>query len=860
MSPYDRLKENIPAGGKWFWYQNDMIEAHEQEGGVRLAWQKKNEAYAYGLYPGATQTEVMESILSNPPDKRWALEWIPADTRCKGFVDVDIKGEPDTHHKQLADIVQWIREKFRREFSSDLVLEIHVCCGSRYTSEGEYKNSYHIVINNLIFENNHDGTMQNFFDINLESLKLSIDAAVYSRNRLFRLPHNSKQGGTNPLYRISGDPTLDQFNHRFGESIEAVLPFFVSDPEPNPCAFLVPSVVRGPARAPASKPEAQAKDGRASKRQKGVDYLAPPCPFSVFKRMLEEIGDNQSVPTGSTYIEHEQKWQIQCNANKQRRPCVVSSETFHDTNNLILFVTRHQGGLKMEAFCTAESCKHKRKPIVGYAHFDMTAVDWCITLSPQFAISAAPEEPEQQMEIDAPQPGPVDDPCVEDEQGNPETLVRSDQRQIIDVDNPDLNKYQDVKALFELDCFKIREPFSYGRVETGVLSTYMHTPFRQYFTDWTFWGPDATGKLVKKPFIDEWLRDRNKRTVRKIVVDPTGGSDDVYNMWSGFAAARLSPVPEDHEDELIAPIIKHVDDVITGGNAAHTKWVLDYMANMIQRPERKSQVAISLYGAQGCGKGIIFEFLRQKVLGEECSFQTSKPEIDLIGRFANGALNRVCIQVDEVKSLHEYADRLKDLITNQTINYEQKGRDTMVVSNLSNIILTSNNANALTVSADDRRYVLFHCSSVYKGDPAYFNALGSHLDRPEVARAFYQHCLKRDLSPYPKSFQFTRPITDYYREAQRSSIPVLSRFLSAFVNQGVAEALQARQLYQRYETFRDAGNYKFTITASTFAKELKKVQGIERKHTKTGTVYELTPELIKKHLEDLNEHDPDAEF
>ena len=98
-----------------------------------------------------------------------------------------------------------------------------------------------------------------------------------------------------------------------------------------------------------------------------------------------------------------------------------------------------------------------------------------------------------------------------------------------------------------------------------------------------------------------------------------------FTFDAGFLADSLPPVPEDQEDELIAPIVKHVNDVITGGNAAHTKWVLDYIANMIQRPERKSQVAISLYGAQGCGKGIIFEFLRQKVLGEECSFQTSKP-------------------------------------------------------------------------------------------------------------------------------------------------------------------------------------------------------------------------------------------
>ena len=131
--------------------------------------------------------------------------------------------------------------------------------------------------------------------------------------------------------------------------------------------------------------------------------------------------------------------------------------------------------------------------------------------------------------------------------------------------------------------------------------------------------------------------------------------------------------------------------------------------------------------------------------GDHCSYQTSKPENDLMGRFANGAFNRVLVQVDEVKSLHDYSDRLKDLMTNPILNYEKKGKDTTVMANLTNLILTSNNANALTVTADERRYVPFHCSALYKVDPTYFNLLDSHFDQPEVARAFYQHCRRRDV-------------------------------------------------------------------------------------------------------------------
>jgi len=312
---------------------------------------------------------------------------------------------------------------------------------------------------------------------------------------------------------------------------------------------------------------------------------------------------------------------------------------------------------------------------------------------------------------------------------------------------------------------------------------------------------------------------------------------------------------------LIAMIGRHFDDVVTGGVVPDTAFIHHYLGNILQRPWLKSQVAISLYGAQGCGKGIIFEFFRRKILGDHCSYQTSKPESDLFGRFANGAVNRVCIQIDEVKSLHDHADQLKDFITNPTLNYEKKGKDTIVVSNLANLILTSNNANALTVSADDRRFALFHCSSVHKGNVDYFTQLGEHLERPEVARAYYQYLMSLDLSEYPVSFQHKRPITAYYREAQYNSIPIFSRFFSAMVNMEYSEPqIPARELYKKYEQFHAAGNYKFIITEHAFGRETKKMTGLTSKRSSSGKIYQIDHDVVKKYLIDVNEYDQEAEL
>ena len=432
----------------------------------------------------------------------------------------------------------------------------------------------------------------------------------------------------------------------------------------------------------------------------------------------------------------------------------------------------------------------------------------------------------------------------------------------IDLDNPAVNTYEMVKARFELHCFKVEIPFCYARIKEGFdPCLHSHNDLQHFYCDWTYWGTDKDDEPVRLPFITAWVRDPKKRTVERIAVDPTKMLKGVYNMWRGFKAEKLPPVDPALVPGLVSDITKHISDVITLGVDEHTKFIHHYNANIVQRPWMKSQVALYLYGPQGCGKGILFEFFRFEILGEHCSSQTSKPESDLFGRFANGAVNRVMIQVDEVRSMHDHADQLKDLITNPTLNYEKKGKDTIVVANLTNLVLTSNNANSLTVTPDDRRFALFHCSSVHKGDYAYFNKLGKHLARPEVARAYYQYLMSLDLSDYPTSFQHNRPITEYYRESQQTSIPVVSRFFSALVNTAYPESpIPARDMYKKYEQFHAHGNYKFLITETAFGRETKRIQGVCKKRSNSGHVYTLNHDAIKKHLVDINEYDADAEY
>ena len=383
---------------------------------------------------------------------------------------------------------------------------------------------------------------------------------------------------------------------------------------------------------------------------------------------------------------------------------------------------------------------------------------------------------------------------------------------------------------------------------------------KHFYHNKYYFEKNKRGEVEKMPFIPRWLGDEYIKTYTEFVVDPDCTRPDVYNLWRNYLASEYPPVDPPLIDSLIEPIINHIRKVITLDNEEHTQWVLDYLANIIQRPTKPTHVAILLYGLEGACKGMIFDFFRKLILGDHCSSQSSNVEQDMFGRFANINVNCVFTQLDEVQDLYKYWDRLKDMITNRTLNYERKNKDPIVLSNMTNLLFTSNNENVMKISPNDRRFCLFKCCNIYLNDKAYQTWFGSYLERIDVARAFYQHLKCRPLAAYPYDFQSSRPITDYYKEAQLVSICPVARFISALVNDDQFRDIRAKELYERYKTFITACGYKGIKTSTTFGIDIKSINGISCRRSNQGMVYTLEPELIKLHLQGTNQFDADASW
>jgi len=817
LTSREKSKFKIPEYARAFWNQAPMMQ-NASDTDIMITYDKDNTGRkAYALFDNIASF-YKDIHISN----RNAYELIQENKRCPLHLDVEWYGLEDVSREQLGCIVHELRGYCFKELNRNI--DINVLISSRLVN-GNFKNSYHIASPTVVFDNNQDGTMKEFVD---EFRKVAqfdfapngcVDMSIYTKNRNMRLPHCCKFGSDVPFIRISNDALEDDFTGRYDDpnDEDSYVPFILTNPEINGdviCIHSNQSTHDGKKVKSKKRPNNDNEHEKTPRKKihiSSVDDIQIPISTKELQDVLIQYGDTSSKITKVDFKRDTGPyWQIQCDQKKKQRKCLKTAGKIHDSNNCILFL-RPIAGLpqyQLEYHCTASSCSHKTK-ILGIFSKD----------TEKFQCSFEGEQLDEE-----------------------------------------LTTYEVVKSHFEKSCLRIRDPFVYIRTEGNFIGQLKHMEFRQFYMALVY--TDDDGKT--KPFIDAWLMDLNKREASKIVVDPKGTQKDAFNMWRGFLVSSLDPMTffngqQDMENFIMGPIVSHFDDVITNGNRDFTNWLLDWMANMVQQPWKKTQVAISLYGKQGSGKGFIFEWFRLSVLGPTHSFQTADPDRDLFTRFSDGFINKVFIQVDETKKLHDHSEKLKNLVTNRTVTWEPKNGKLVTVDNISNLLFTSNNENAISVDCDDRRLVLFRCNSVYKDNKTYFENLSAHLETPGVNVWVYKFLMERDLSKYGDNFQNSRPITDYYKESQVANIPAEKRFLAALGNIGKQSlTFLSSKLYEHFKLWAEFEGHKYIKTHVSFGRDISRVKGVYPRKSHGVMKYELVFEEIKQYLESTNEYDENS--
>ena len=235
------------------------------------------------------------------------------------------------------------------------------------------------------------------------------------------------------------------------------------------------------------------------------------------------------------------------------------------------------------------------------------------------------------------------------------------------------------------------------------------------------------------------------------------------NMFLGFA---VEPLFGD-----VQPYINHVQQVIANGDLAIADYILDFLAHLIQKPYEKPSVAIVMKSEQGAGKGSLMKPLQQ-MLGS--NFAQTNGAYLVTGRFNTALCNKLVVFADEVDLTHnKTADKLKAIISEDTVFLEQKGIGPVVFPNYARLIFASNHETVLKAGRSERRYLVLEPSSHVAQDKDYFNQFYDWLDDNGASHLLY-FLLKRDITGFDPR---RAPVTDALKQEILSNLSIMDEYI-----------------------------------------------------------------------------------
>jgi hypothetical protein len=213
--------------------------------------------------------------------------------------------------------------------------------------------------------------------------------------------------------------------------------------------------------------------------------------------------------------------------------------------------------------------------------------------------------------------------------------------------------------------------------------------------------------------------------------------EEVFNIWRPSA---MIPKVGDHRWFL-----DHVAYMFPDQQSQD--YLLDFMAQLIQHPEVKINFALMLQSKQGVGKGAIGVILR-RVIGKRNVVEPTNDELKKsFTGWQEGAqlaiINEMCAKGTDL------VERLKQPITEDSLRIEKKFGNAFSIPNHMNIIANTNHKDALTLSDDDRRWLVLFSAAPSRPE-SYYEKLFANIDDDSKIAAVMHYLVGRTIKLNPK--------------------------------------------------------------------------------------------------------------
>ncbi len=250
----------------------------------------------------------------------------------------------------------------------------------------------------------------------------------------------------------------------------------------------------------------------------------------------------------------------------------------------------------------------------------------------------------------------------------------------------------------------------------------------------------------QREYINEWFDDPTKRSYLKIGTypPPLTCPEGHYNLWQGFYIEKVESQVNDNTQRTLE-MFNELTFLLSGEDETNHKYLLSWLADIIQNPGKKNGIALALFGSEGTGKGSLEQILA-KMMSD-----LYIPVSDVTSLFAgfNELLSgKIIACVDEVEKLStvSVSEKLKTFITNPLITINGKGNKAFCDNNHIRLMMMTNNEKFLKVSMKDRRYVAFTASNARINDTDFFGEYYNLIEDETNVKAVFDYLKNYDIN------------------------------------------------------------------------------------------------------------------
>jgi len=297
-----------------------------------------------------------------------------------------------------------------------------------------------------------------------------------------------------------------------------------------------------------------------------------------------------------------------------------------------------------------------------------------------------------------------------------------------------------------------------------------------------------------------------------VMNDPNNDNKRILNMFTGYKYYKKDHVVNFDNVKFFLDHILY----LCSGDKTVFEYLTNWVANIIQRPSKKSEVAIVLYSfAEGVGKNSFTDLLVKLFDG----YTAKVMNIDMVAsKFNSDMAGKLIVAGDEIKArAQNMADELKNAITQKEIRIEYKGVDSIILKDYSNYIFTTNNELILKISRTDRRYCLIECPDELK-PLEYFNDYFGRLENDDMMVDVFMYFATLDISKFNTRII---PMTEYKKRNVINSLPSYIQMMRDRYIDFDGKSISGQELYKYSISYAKENRLSTAYTNMKFFKDFK---------------------------------------